>query len=65
MPTPAQAKKKPLNKKAVRVALAKRGWTQVQLAKHIGVSLPSVSLTINHDTYPRVAEKIRNALSLA
>ena len=66
MPTPAQVKNAPpLDKKAVRVALATKGWTQAQLASRIGVSLASVSLTINHNSYPNVAAKIRKALSLA
>lgn len=64
MPTTPQAKNPPLDKRAVRVALAERGWTQAKLAKRIGVSLASVSLTINHDSYPNVAAKIRKALSL-
>lgn len=68
MSTPTQAKNAappPLDKKAVRIALATRGWTQAQLATRIGVSLASVSLTINHNSYPKVAAKIRKALSLA
>lgn len=64
MSTTPQVKNPPLDKKAVRVALAQKGWTQAQLAKRIGVSIASVSLTINHDSYPRVANKIRKALSL-
>lgn len=64
MSSSPQAKNPPLDKKAVRVALAQRGWTQAKLAKRIGVSLASVSLTINHDSYPRVAAKIRKALDL-
>lgn len=62
--TPQAQKPAALDKKAVRVALAQRGWTQAQLAQQIGVSLPSVSLTINHNTYPNVADKIRAALGL-
>lgn len=64
MSSSPQAKNPPLDKRQVRVALAQRGWTQAQLAKRIGVSLASVSLTINHDSYPRVANKIRKALAL-
>lgn len=62
--TPQAQKPAPLDKKEVRVALAKRGWTQAELANHIGVSLPSVSLTINHNTFPKVARKIRVALGM-
>lgn len=65
MSTSAQAEKPALDKKAVRVALAQKGWTQAALAKRIRVSVTSVSLTINHNSYPNVAEKIRKALSLA
>lgn len=65
MPSPTQDEKPGLDKKEVRVALAQRGWTQAKLAKKIGVSLASVSLTINHNSYPNVADKIRKALSLA
>lgn len=64
MSSSPQVKNIPLDKKAVRVALAQKGWTQAQLAKRIGVSLASVSLTINHDSFPRVAAKIRKALAL-
>lgn len=64
MSNSTQAKNPPLDRKDVRVALAQKGWTQAKLAKHIGVSIASVSLTINHDSYPRVASKIRKALSL-
>ncbi len=65
MPNTTQAEKPALDKKVVRVALAQRGWTQAKLAKRIGVSLASVSLTINHNSYPNVAAKIRKELSLA
>lgn len=64
MSSSPQVKNVPLDKKRVRVALAEKGWSQAQLAKRIGVSVVSVSLTINHDSYPRVAAKIRKALSL-
>ena len=65
MSTSAQAEKPALDKKSVRVALAQKGWTQAALAKRIRVSVTSVSLTINHNSYPKVADKIRKALSLA
>lgn len=64
MTSHSQARSRALDKKAVRVALAQKGWTQAALAKRIGVSVTSVSLTINHDSYPKVAAKIRKALSL-
>ena len=66
MSTPTQVKTPPpLDKRDVKLALATRGWTQAALASRIGVSITSVNLAINHNSYPRVAAKIRKALSLA
>jgi hypothetical protein len=54
----------PLDPLKVRVALAQRGWTQARLATELGRSLTTVSLTINHHTYPAVAVEIRKLLEL-
>ena len=64
MSSSSQVKNPPLDKRAVRIALANKGWSQAALAKRIGVNLTSVNLAINHNSYPRVSGKIRKALGL-
>lgn len=65
MSSPPQAQKpRPLDRKQVRIALASRDWTQAYLAQLVGKSLTTVNLTINHNTYPAVADKIRAVLSI-
>lgn len=67
MATPRQAKSpavKRLDKQKVRVALIMRGWSQAELAVAINRSLTAVNLTINHGTYPAIADQIRKELSL-
>lgn len=55
---------KPLDPLEVRVALAKRGWSQARLAKEVGKSLTTVNLAINHNSYPAVTAQIRELLNL-
>lgn len=65
MPRPRQHEsEKALDRKAVRMGLAERGWPQAELARRIGKSLAAVNLTINHNTFPDVAARIRRALNL-
>ena len=59
-PTPAE--EPPLNIRDVKIRLATLGWTQSQLAKKVGSSLTSVNLSINHNTFPEVTKRIRQAL---
>lgn len=54
----------PLNKGAVRMALAGRDWSQANLANSIGKSLTAVNLTINHNMFSDVADLIRKELKL-
>jgi hypothetical protein len=65
MSSASQAQKpRPLDPIKVRLALVTRGWTQASLATRIGKSLTAVNLTINHNTYPDVADLIRAELNL-
>ena len=69
MPKRTQAQKnlkpKPrLNKLNVRIALARRGWSQADLANAIGKSLTAVNLTINHGLFADVTELVRKELKL-
>ena len=53
-----------LDPKSVRVALARRGWVQADLANAVGKSLTAVNLAINHGTFPDVEAAIRKELNL-
>ncbi|MFC5049219.1 hypothetical protein ACFPK9_01115 [Rubritalea spongiae] len=53
-----------LNPKEVRIQLAVRGWTQSDLAKRVKASLTATNLSINHNTYPAITLRIREALEL-
>ena len=69
MPVPTQDKKVPrpkirLSKPAVRMALARRDWSQADLANAISKSLTAVNLTINHGLFSDVADLIRKELKL-
>lgn len=70
MPAQKQAKSSklqsvaPLKPRAVKIALATRGWTQARLAKEIGKSLACVNLAINHNSFPAVTTSIRKKLAL-
>lgn len=69
MPGQTQAKKqtKPkvrLSKPAVRMALARRDWSQADLANAINKSLTAVNLTINHGLFADVADLIRKELKI-
>ena len=66
MPTTAQQKNKqePLDPIEVRVALARKGWTQGNLATALKTSITTINLTINHNTSDNFNKKIRQILAL-
>lgn len=61
---PQAEKPRPLDRTKVRLALVVRNWSQAELAGRIGKSLTAVNLTINHNTFPDVADLIRAELNL-
>lgn len=55
----------PRFRRAVKVALAERDWTQDQLARRIKRSRQAVNRSLKHGEFPAVAAQIAKALDIA